>query len=308
MTPSPTPEVLVPSSLLDAIIASECESYRLLRASKNPEAELRANIHSYDFPFKLIRPYLSRFRDPHILELGSGNGLGLCSLLKRGLDVVGIEPGADPFQGRFEVAREILRANGQDATRLHSAVAEGLPFPANTFDIVFSSQVLEHVADPTAAMDEVLRVLTPGGVALTHVPNYDSLWEGHYGIIWIPYVLRSKAAARWYVRTVYRRDPSFVDTLSFVRPGWFKRWAMSRGLDIRVYPFLFNKLNKIAHARYILAQDLPSDYALLNWIRSRVQLRPIAAALTGVTTDVAARCGLAPLLTAVFTKPNASVH
>ncbi len=50
-----------------------------------------------------------------------------------------------------------------------------LPFPDSVFDLVVCTEVLEHVADPRQAMNEICRVLAPGGYLVTSVPNYFNL-------------------------------------------------------------------------------------------------------------------------------------
>ena len=69
--------------------------------------------------------------------------------------------------------------------------AESLPFPDAAFDIVLSSQVLEHVLDPAAVIAEAYRVLKPDGVLLlsTHGtaayhPHPTDLWRWtHEGLV-----------------------------------------------------------------------------------------------------------------------------
>ena len=48
---------------------------------------------------------------------------------------------------------------------------EKLPFPAETFDLVFAYAVLEHVADPEGVAGELNRVLKPGGLLCAWTPN-----------------------------------------------------------------------------------------------------------------------------------------
>jgi SAM-dependent methyltransferase len=56
---------------------------------------------------------------------------------------------------------------------LHAASIYRLPYPANTFDAVILSEVLEHLNDDVAGLKEALRVLKPGGVVAITVPNAD---------------------------------------------------------------------------------------------------------------------------------------
>ena len=50
-----------------------------------------------------------------------------------------------------------------------------IPFPENTFDILFCNHVLEHVQDDKKAMSEMLRVLKPGGWAILQIPIFKPL-------------------------------------------------------------------------------------------------------------------------------------
>jgi SAM-dependent methyltransferase len=52
----------------------------------------------------------------------------------------------------------------------HRVDVTDLPFPGASFDMVFASHVLEHVADDRRAIAEVRRVLRPGGIAVLPVP------------------------------------------------------------------------------------------------------------------------------------------
>jgi ubiquinone/menaquinone biosynthesis C-methylase UbiE len=56
------------------------------------------------------------------------------------------------------------------STNQIKANLEVLPFPDGGVDLVVCLDVLEHVKDDLAAMRQMRRVLTPGGVALIHVP------------------------------------------------------------------------------------------------------------------------------------------
>ncbi|MGY3795000.1 class I SAM-dependent methyltransferase [uncultured Aquimarina sp.] len=62
-------------------------------------------------------------------------------------------------------------------TDLNSPLADvkadicNLPFASNEYDIIFCNHVLEHIPDDTKAMQELLRVLKPGGMAILQIPQ-----------------------------------------------------------------------------------------------------------------------------------------
>ncbi|MBL8116581.1 MAG: class I SAM-dependent methyltransferase [Anaerolineae bacterium] len=62
------------------------------------------------------------------------------------------------------------------------AAAEALPYPANRFDTILSHEVLEHVEDDRKAVQEMVRVLKPGGRVVIFAPNrwYPFETHGHY--------------------------------------------------------------------------------------------------------------------------------
>lgn len=81
-------------------------------------------------------------------------------LARRGFDAVGLDLDPD----FVEEGRKKAEAEGVDA-RFVAAPAEDLPFDDGYFDIVISNFVLEHVPDWQGMLQEMLRVLRPGGVA-----------------------------------------------------------------------------------------------------------------------------------------------
>lgn len=99
-----------------------------------------------------------------VLDLGCGVGHDLIRLRAAGLRPVGLDPSA----------RALSRAAG-----LHSAVVRGdgaqLPFRASAFDGCRIERVLQHVPDPGAILDEVMRVVQPGGFIAILEPDHTSL-------------------------------------------------------------------------------------------------------------------------------------
>lgn len=60
-----------------------------------------------------------------------------------------------------------------DSHRIVGSILD-MPFADNTFDVIVSSEVIEHVPEPTQAMRELFRVLKPGGILILTTPN--SIW------------------------------------------------------------------------------------------------------------------------------------
>src|SRR3989304_5032789 len=63
------------------------------------------------------------------------------------------------------------------------ARAERLPYASAAFDLVLSHEVLEHVPDDRRTVEEILRVLRPGGRLVLFTPNRGYPFETH-GIFW----------------------------------------------------------------------------------------------------------------------------
>jgi 2-polyprenyl-3-methyl-5-hydroxy-6-metoxy-1,4-benzoquinol methylase len=151
-----------------------------------------------------------------ILEVGSGFGFFLCYVLKNyNWSICGIEPGSDIFEGRHDLASQLLEENALDNSHIIMSHAEKTDFADNTFDVVLSNDVLEHVSNPLQVLRECVRILRPGGLIIFNFPNYNWIYEGHYNIPWIPLI--NKTLARFYVRLL-GRDDRFLEHLCFLTP------------------------------------------------------------------------------------------
>jgi SAM-dependent methyltransferase len=111
------------------------------------------------------------------LEVGCNWGRWCVAAAQRGYRVVGV----DPSLSAIAAARRVAHRLGIDATYL-VADARHLPFPAESFDVVFSYSVFQHFAktDALASFDEIGRVLRPGGLAKLQMANVygaRSLWR-----------------------------------------------------------------------------------------------------------------------------------
>lgn len=113
-----------------------------------------------------------------VLELGAGTGYQARALAERGFEVEAIDlPGSS-------MAR-VFPVTEYDG--------ETIPFPDASFDIVFSSNVLEHIRDLGPMLAETRRVLKPGGYAVHAMPSRSwRFWTNVAGPLdAIPFVVAS---------------------------------------------------------------------------------------------------------------------
>jgi ubiquinone/menaquinone biosynthesis C-methylase UbiE len=106
-----------------------------------------------------------------VLDIGVGSG----ALVRLGKAKGVIMHALDPS----ERAIDRLRAEFDMGTRAHAGYAQAMPFGDASFDAVVMSEVLEHLDDAVLAgsLDEVRRVLKPGGFLLASTPYREDLNE-----------------------------------------------------------------------------------------------------------------------------------
>jgi len=113
-----------------------------------------------------------------VLDFGCGRGDLVAELRARGVDCYG----TDVFYGggdwRHLDDDHLLR---QNIVR-PSTPGRPLPFDAETFDLILSNQVFEHVAELAPVVRALARVLKPTGRMRHHFPSLEVVREGHIGI------------------------------------------------------------------------------------------------------------------------------
>lgn len=107
-----------------------------------------------------------------VLEIGGGVGTDLSQFARHGAHVTDLDLSA----GHLAHARENFERRGLKGRFVHHD-AESLPFPDNTFDLVYSNGVLHHTPNTTHVAAEIRRVLKPGGRII--IMMYAE-WSSHY--------------------------------------------------------------------------------------------------------------------------------
>lgn len=142
-----------------------------------PQAD-RERDHAHEL-FQLFPdfPLTDAIRDKHVLDFGSGYGGKTVEYKVRygARRVCGVEP----YAAMVEQSRRYSEARGVDGVEFEVCQQMAIPHPDQSFDIVLSHDVLEHVDDPRVSVAEIHRVLRPGGLSVNLFPVYFGAMSHH---------------------------------------------------------------------------------------------------------------------------------
>ena len=137
-----------------------------LQTGKEERGNLQTNME-FLVQINLLKP------DDKILEIGCGIGTIVNELNGKGHDIVGIDISGEAIEYGQKKYGDIS---------LEVQAAETLPYEDESFEVVLSFDLFEHIAQIDKHVSEVGRVLRPGGYYLFQTPNrysniiYETLW------------------------------------------------------------------------------------------------------------------------------------
>jgi SAM-dependent methyltransferase len=108
-----------------------------------------------------------------LLDCGCGPGSITCDLA--GIVIPGEVLGIDFDPKQVELATAYAAQRGVTNVRFQPADVYALPFPEGSFDAVFASGLVEHLSEPLRALQEMRRVLRPGGLLGVRAGDADGL-------------------------------------------------------------------------------------------------------------------------------------
>jgi len=111
--------------------------------------------------------FLGNPKDQVLVDLGCGRGEFLHAFCELGFRGIGID-------------RERVSTSFEEEILLCDLEREALPLEANSVDIIFNKSVLEHVREITPLLRECSRILRPGGLMVSLVPDFRAQWSHFY--------------------------------------------------------------------------------------------------------------------------------
>lgn len=107
----------------------------------------------------ILEKHSNLIEGKRVLEIGGGTGEQAEYLANVASEVISLE---------------IAESNYRESANRRIVIYDGhhVPFPGDSFDVVYSSNVLEHIAHRDAFQKEIMRVLKPGGYAIHSMPTH----------------------------------------------------------------------------------------------------------------------------------------
>ena len=189
-----------------------------------------------------------------MLDFGCGEGSTVYALVDRGFtNTCG-----------FDAVDRIKYRSPEDCRRFHFGVTGGgLPFSNDSFDLVFSEEVFEHVHNQVPVWREIYRVMKPGGVAIHSFPGPYCLIEPHsyvpFGGVIVQYWW-FKLWALLGIRNEFQREANLNSTKT-------ARWNTFRAVE---------NLNYISNSAYkVIWEDIGFEWKWLTQDSLDFHSRPI---------------------------------
>jgi len=193
-----------------------------------------------------------------VLDVGCGRGFLLGQLKEQlpGLECYGIE--LTPSSAAIAAAAG-LNVFERD-------IAVGIPLPDKNLDLVIMGEIIEHVFDPDACLDEVRRVLRPGGWLIVTTPNLASWLNRLLLLVGIQPVFTETSTRKKYGHAFSALGQGKTDTQGHLRLytlGALRELLHDRGFAVR----------RVSGYKFYLLAEHP----LANIVESAFRLRPTLA-------------------------------
>lgn len=193
--------------------------------------------------------------DDYILDLGVGTGKLLSQL--EGNNKYGVD-----------VSENYLRLSAKKKINVCKANIEALPYKSNQFDMVISTDVFEHVFDLNRVLNEVIRVLKPGGFLIFRVPykeNLEVYLTEDYPFEFVHIRNFDEFSIRLMMEKVFRFKTLSIQKTGFIsgkRKSLIMQIPIIRSIYYRLTHWFWHTFFK-SHPKYFKWINHPSE---INWV------------------------------------------
>lgn len=203
------------------------------------EWQMFGNVGGYFVSEKEINVLLDLLQpkaDDKILDVGTGSGRFAKAIVKNSkAEIIGLDPDKRILEEGKKTKQIFLSEEEERRYKCIFGDGHNLPFADNKFDKVYCFRVLKYYQDPWRGIDELIRVLKPGGILVLEIISNQS-WE---------------SIARYFLRKPIDKTSVYFWTKSMVafNPGQVKKYLLSKGMVIleekplhKVPPLVYSKL------------------------------------------------------------------
>lgn len=170
------------------MLKDEIHSFTRLQALRHPslrlsgwqDAEHYLLFRSQEYDY---RDLADRVAEKRVLDWGCNNGYG-AAILAKSAAVTGVDVS--------ELLVQEARRRFSDLP-FHVIDGQRTPFPSGSFDVIVLFQVLEHLPEPVVVLEEIKRLLSPGGTLVVTTPNATARLDG--GAPWNPFHVTEYSAS-----------------------------------------------------------------------------------------------------------------
>lgn len=238
---------------------------------------LRARVVGpYDFLIALI-PRLAQGA-PRVLDYGCGKGQLVAKGVEAGIDIWGSDTFADGFYQTWKA-----EAQADAGERIREIADDGtLPFPDAHFDVVIANMVFEHIGAPERPLEEIVRVLKPGGRLVALFPTYETWFEGHVGLYFPHWLAKRPSLQLRYLAFChalglgyYRGHSSRAEWARNARATMEDHVVYHRDRDLRaLWRDAFGREPESFGSTYV-AMRMPPLARLPSWVRAAICKRRV---------------------------------
>lgn len=262
--PRPTPEEMM---------SHYPSNYEPFDLHPDDERSSRLERIAVNYGLSKRRGLILRYRKSgRILDVGCATGLFLHVM---NMDANWDAHGVEPNNYAATIAQERYGLN------VHHGTLEQAQYPARSFDVVTLWDVLEHVHDPAATLDEIHRILKSDGLLILRVPNgisrdaglFKETWAGwdppRHLYVFTPDTLTKLLAKQGYaildLRSRSGSYPTFVLSLRF----WLSKRGASRKLKDLVAKTLYHPLMRLLSSPLFYLLGLGKRGALITLVAAK---------------------------------------